>query len=83
MGGRGDESEEDGSKEEEIEKDQDPHVFSIYDSGEESGDEKQEFVFTWRKGAQDEEDSKDMEDEEVAREKEGAIIFTKEQITEV
>ncbi|KAH9308876.1 hypothetical protein KI387_036787, partial [Taxus chinensis] len=60
MGKREGESEEDDNKEDEPEKDQEPHVFSVYDSGEGSEDEKQEFIFTWRKGTQDEEFTRDM-----------------------
>ncbi|KAH9288963.1 hypothetical protein KI387_033080, partial [Taxus chinensis] len=43
LGEREDESEGGGDEEEEPEKEKEPHVFSVYDSKEESGEEKQEF----------------------------------------
>ncbi|KAH9295623.1 hypothetical protein KI387_039211, partial [Taxus chinensis] len=73
-----DESEGGGDEEEEPEKDKEPHVFSVYDSEEESGEENQEFVFAWHKGTQDEEGTEDMKVDEKDAKEQGAISLTKE-----
>ncbi|KAH9328981.1 hypothetical protein KI387_001089, partial [Taxus chinensis] len=45
MGRKDDDSEEDDNGEDDHERPQEPLVFSVYDLGEESGEEEQEFVF--------------------------------------
>ncbi|KAH9299923.1 hypothetical protein KI387_044619, partial [Taxus chinensis] len=73
-----DESEEGGDKEEEPKKEKEPHVFSVYDSEEEIGEEKQEFLFVRRKGTQDEEGTKDVKVDEKDVKEQGSISLTKE-----
>ncbi|KAH9298336.1 hypothetical protein KI387_030018, partial [Taxus chinensis] len=81
-----DESEEGGDEEKEPEKDKEPlepHIVSVYDSEEESGEEKQEFIFTWWKGTQGDEGTEDTRADERDAKGQRATYFTKEQITEV